>query len=88
MYIVGKNEVLHYKTKSIFDRLLPEVKSELRASARQYSSAKKLKYVLMSSDGWWELTIDQIRCLYTYGNVREYSYDSVAYGTNIIDKDY
>jgi hypothetical protein len=41
---------MKYKTKSIFDRLLPEVKSELRA--------------------------------------REYSYDSVAYGTNIIDKDY
>ena len=79
---------MKYKIKTIYDNLKPEYKAELNINARKYSSAKRLKYTLMSKTIWQDLTIDQIRCLYTYGNVREYSYDSVAYGTNIIDKDY
>ena len=35
------------KIKSVYDNLLPDVKKELQASARKYSSAKRLKYTLM-----------------------------------------
>ena len=45
------------KIKSVYDNLLPDVKKELQASARKYSSAKRLKYTLMSKLMWNELTI-------------------------------
>ena len=34
------------KIKSVYDNLLPDVKKELQASARKYSTAKRLKYTL------------------------------------------
>ena len=43
------------KIKSIYDLLKPSVKSELQASARKYSSAKLLKYTLMSKMTWSEV---------------------------------
>ena len=40
------------KIKTVYDNLLPDVKSALQASARQYSAAKRLKYTLMSKTMW------------------------------------
>ena len=45
------------KLKSIYQRLVEPVRSELQASARQYDSAKRLKYKLMSSTMWHEVSI-------------------------------
>ena len=47
-----------YKSKTVYDKLLPDVKKALQASARKYGSAKRLKYTLMSKLMWQELTID------------------------------
>jgi hypothetical protein len=74
--------------KTIYENLVPEVKSELQASARKYNSAKRLKYTLMSKMMWYELTIDEVRDLLTYGNLKswELSPHSFMYGDNIINK--
>ena len=48
------------KIKTIYDRLKPGFKSSLQKNARQYSSAKRLKYVLMSKTSWYDLTISQV----------------------------
>jgi hypothetical protein len=72
------------RQKTIYDRLLPEVKAGLQKSARKYSTAKRLKYTLMSEVIWSDLSIDNVRQLYVYGNIYEYEYNSVAYGDNII----
>jgi hypothetical protein len=76
------------KIKSVYDNLLPDVKKELQASARKYSSAKRLKYTLMSKLMWNELTIDEMRDLITYGDLQSWNLDSYAfmYGENIIQK--
>jgi len=76
------------KIKSVYDMLLPDVKTELQASARKYSTAKRLKYTLMSKMMWSELQIDQIRDLLTYGNLESWKLNSHSfmYGENIIDK--
>ena len=68
--------------------LLPDVKSELQASARKYGTAKRLKYTLMSKMMWSELQIDQVRDLLTYGNLNSWKLDcySFMYGEKIIDK--
>ena len=76
------------KLKSIYDLLKPDIKSELQASARKYSSAKLLKYTLMSKMTWSELTMSEVSELLTYSNLQSYklsAYDFL-YGENIINK--
>ena len=74
--------------KTIYDELLPDVKLKLRASAREYATAKRLKYTLMSKYIWSHLTIDEVRDLLTYGGVNSWELDSYSfmYGDKIIDK--
>ncbi len=76
------------KLKTVYDKLLPDVKTSLQASARKYNSAKRLKYTLMSKLMWQELTIDEMRDLLTYGDITSYKLESWSfmYGENIIDK--
>jgi len=76
------------KFKTVYDKLLPDVKTNLQASARKYNSAKRLKYTLMSKLMWQELTIDEMRDLLTYGDITSYKLESWSfmYGENIIDK--
>ena len=57
------------KMKSIYELLQPKLKSELRASARKYDSAKRLKYKLMSSMLWSELTLSDISSLLSYSGL-------------------
>ena len=77
-----------YKSKTVYDKLLPDVKKALQASARKYGSAKRLKYTLMSKLMWQELTIDEMKDLITFGDVTSYKLDWLAfmYGDNIINK--
>lgn len=74
--------------KSIYEMLKPEVKDELKSSARKYDSAKRLKYVLMSKNIWQELTVSELSDLITYSNLTSYKmspYDFM-YGDNILNK--
>ena len=76
------------KIKTVYDRLLPDVKTSLQTSARKYASAKRLKYILMSKTMWNELTIENMKDLFTYGDVTSYKLEcwSFMYGENIIAK--
>ena len=76
------------KIKTVYDKLLPDVKTNLQASARKYGSAKRLKYILMSKTMWNELTIENMKDLFTYGDVTSYKLEcwSFMYGENIINK--
>ena len=68
--------------------LLPDVKSELQKSARKYSTAKRLKYTLMSKLMWSELQVTEVRDLLTYGNLNSWEHDcySFMYGEKILQK--
>jgi len=76
------------KINTVYDNLLPDVKSALQASARKYTTAKRLKYTLMSKLMWHELTIDDVRELITYSDLESWNLNSYAfmYGENIIKK--
>ena len=76
------------KIKSVYDNLLPDVKTELLASARKYSTAKRLKYILMSKYLWSDLTMSEIRDVLTYGNLDSWKLDcySFMYGEKIIQR--
>ena len=70
------------KLKSIYQRLVEPVRSELQASARQYDSAKRLKYKLMSSTMWHELTVSEISSLMSFAGLytHEISASDIMYG--------
>ena len=72
--------------KTVYDMLLPDVKTELQASARKYSTAKRLKYVLMSKFLWSDLTINEMRDLFTYSDIDSFRLDwnSFMYGDKLI----
>lgn len=76
------------KIKTIYDRLKPGFKSSLQKNARQYSSAKRLKYVLMSKTSWYDLTISQVSDISVYCGISTYnlSAQDLLYGNSIIIK--
>jgi hypothetical protein len=76
------------RLKTIYDRLEPGFKSSLQKNARKYSSAKRLKYTLMSKTSWYDLTISDISDMTVFCNMQTYklSATDVMYGNNIINK--
>ena len=76
------------KLKTIYDRLEPGLKSSLQKNARQYSSAKRLKYALMSETSWYDLTLSQISDISVYCDIKTYnlSAQDIMYGNSIINK--
>jgi hypothetical protein len=76
------------KLKTIYDRLEPGFKSSLQKNARKYSSAKRLKYTLMSKTSWYDLTISDISDMTVFCNMQTYklSATDVMYGNSIIIK--
>jgi len=76
------------RIKTIYDRLEPGFKSSLQKNARKYSSAKRLKYTLMSKTSWYDLTISDISDMTVFCNMQTYklSATDVMYGNNIINK--
>ena len=76
------------RIKTIYDRLEPGFKSSLQKNARQYSSAKRLKYVLMSKTSWHDLTISDVSDMSIYCDIPTYrlSATDFMYGNSIITK--
>jgi len=76
------------KVKTVYDNLLPDVKTALQASARKYSAAKRLKYTLMSKTMWYELTIDDVRDLISYSELNSWDLEaySFMYGDKIMKR--
>ena len=75
-------------TKTIYQRLNPNLKKTLDESARNYDSAKRLKYKLMSSSLYHELTLSEVSSLMCYADVYTHEADGqdVLYGKIFLDK--
>jgi len=73
-------------TENLYQRLKPEIKQSFRESCAKYSTAKRLKYTLMSKLTWQDLTIDELKDLITYSNLSSYEMSaySFMYGDNIL----
>jgi hypothetical protein len=72
---------------TIYDKLKPEFKTELNHNAKKYSSAKRLKYTLMSKTIWQELTLSELSSMTTYCDIytSQLSASDVMYGTQILN---
>ena len=77
---------MKYTIKTIYDNLNSEYKSELNLNARKYSSAKRLKYTLMSKTSWQDLTISEVSSMTTYCDIATYhlSASDIMYGKVIL----
>ena len=75
------------KIKTIYDKLKPDFKAELNANARKYSSAKRLKYTLMSKTSWQDLTLSEVSTMTTYCDIYTHtlSGQDVMYGRTILN---
>lgn len=75
-------------TKTIYQRLKPAIKITLNESARNYDSAKRLKYKLMSSTLYHELTLSEVSSLMCYVDVYTSEADGqdILYGKIFLDK--
>mgnify|MGYP003128995250 FL=1 len=78
------------KLKTLYDLLQPKLKSELQASARKYDSAKRLKYKLMSSTLWHDLSISDISDLLSYSGLytSDVTAKDVIYGDKFLKSKY
>ena len=77
------------KLKTLYDRLNNNLKSELKNSARKYDTAKRLKYKLMSSTLWYDLSVDDISQLMSYSGLytSEVTASDILYGSRFLKKD-
>ena len=77
------------KIKSIYDLLQPRIKTELQTSAKKYDSARRLKYKLMSSTLWHDLSLSDVSALMTYAGVytHEVTAHDVMYGSKFTIKE-
>ena len=73
--------------KSLYDKLKPSIKDELDESSAKYSTAKRLKYTLLSKTFWGDITIDDMKNLLTYANISgsELSPFDFMYATNLLE---
>ena len=77
------------KLKTLYDRLNTNLKSELKNSARKYDTAKRLKYKLMSTTLWYDMSVDDISQLMSYSGLytSEVTASDILYGTRFIKTD-
>ena len=77
------------KLKTLYDRLNNNLKSELKNSARKYDTAKRLKYKLMSTTLWYDMSVDDISQLMSYSGLytSEVTASDILYGSRFLKQD-
>jgi hypothetical protein len=73
---------------NVYEQLKQEYKNELEESSTKYSTAKRLKYVLLSKSRWSSLTVDNVQDLITYTGESAYkvSAHDFMYGDKFLTK--
>ena len=75
---------------NVWKQLKPNYQLKIRLAAHKYTSAKRLKYKLMASDGWYDLRLDTIRDILIFTD--KHSYDisgaDVMYGVEFLKSEY
>jgi hypothetical protein len=75
--------------KNVWQQLKPHYQIKIRYAAHKYTSAKRLKYTLMASGGWYDLNLDTIRSILMFTD--KHSFDvtgtDIMYGTEFLKPD-
>ena len=72
--------------QNTWQQLKPHYQMKIRQAAHKFHTAKRLKYKLMASDGWYDLRLDTIRDILIFTD--KHSYDisgaDVMYGVEFL----
>ena len=72
--------------KNTWKQLKPHYQIKIRQAAHKFHTAKRLKYTLMASDGWYDLRLDTIRDILIFTD--KHSYDisgaDIMYGVEFL----
>ena len=75
--------------KNTWKQLKPHYQIKIRQAAHKFHTAKRLKYKLMASDGWYDLSMRDVQGVLTYTD--KYTHDVTAtdimYGTEFLKPD-
>ena len=72
--------------KNTWQQLKPHYQIKIRQAAHRFNSAKRLKYTLMASDGWYDLQLKTIRDILVFTDKHIYyiSGADVMYGVEFL----
>ena len=72
--------------KNTWQQLKPHYQLKIRKAAHRFNTAKRLKYTLMASDGWYDLQLNTIRdiLVFTDKNSYDISGADVMYGVEFL----
>ena len=74
------------KLNNTWRQLKPHYQMKIREATYKYHTAKRLKYTLMASDGWYDLQLDTIRSILMFTD--KHSFDvtgtDIMYGTEFL----
>ena len=74
------------KYKNTWQQLKPHYQIKIREAAHRFTSAKRLKYTLMASDGWYDLQLGTIRSILMFTDKSSYDVGGmdIMYGVEFL----
>jgi hypothetical protein len=71
---------------TVWNTLKPFYQNKIKENTHTYSSAKRLKYKLMSASGWYDLSMRDIQGILTYTDkyTHEIAASDIMYGTEFL----
>ena len=75
--------------KNTWQQLKPHYQLKIRKASHRFNTAKRLKYTLMASSGWYDLQLDTIRTILMFTD--KHSFDvsgtDIMYGNEFLKPD-
>jgi len=75
--------------KNTWQQLKPHYQIKIRQASKKYHTAKRLKYTLMASTGWYDLKLNDIRDILVYTD--KHSFDvsgaDIMYGNEFLKQE-
>ena len=74
------------KLNNTWRQLKPHYQMKIREATYKYHTAKRLKYILMASNGWYDLQLDTIRDILMFTDKHSYDVNGadIMYGVEFL----
>ncbi len=75
--------------KNTWQQLKPHYQIKIREASHKYHTAKRLKYTLMASSGWYDLKLKTISSLLMYTDTASYEVNGsdIMYGDKFLKQE-
>jgi len=75
--------------KNTWQQLKPHYQIKIRQASKKYHTAKRLRYTLMASSGWYDLKLNTISSLLMYTDTASYDVNGadIMYGNKFLKEE-